>query len=63
MGERPVTSAEFRRFVMVTSYVRVAERLPNPAGYPDADANLLVPDSLVFREPLGRDGLDDYRIW
>ncbi len=34
---RPVTVAEFRRFVKETSYVTVAERPLDPAEYPDAD--------------------------
>ena len=45
----PVTVAQFRRFVKATGYVTVAERPPDPADYPDADPDLLVPGSLVFR--------------
>ena len=50
MDEHPVTNAQFRRFVKATGYVTVAERSPDPAGYPDADPALLVPGSLVFRK-------------
>ena len=46
----PVTAAEFRRFVRETSYVTVAERPLDPEQYPDADPDLLVPGSLVFRK-------------
>ena len=49
MDEHPVTVAEFRRFVEATGYVTVAERPLDPADYPDADPELLVPGSLVFR--------------
>jgi sulfatase modifying factor 1 len=63
MDEHPVTNAEFRRFVKATSYVTVAERVPNPADYPGADPALLVPGSLVFRKPPYRVSLDDYRAW
>jgi formylglycine-generating enzyme required for sulfatase activity len=63
MDERPVTAAEFRRFVRETKYVTLAER-PLPAeDYPDADPDLLVPGSLVFRKTPGPVALDDYRNW
>ncbi len=48
MDSRPVTVAEFRRFVRATGYVTVAERPLDPAQYPSADPALLVPGSLVF---------------
>jgi formylglycine-generating enzyme len=63
MDERPVTAAEFRRFVRETGYVTVAERPLDPAAYPDADPELLVPGSLVFRETPGPVSLDDFRNW
>ena len=49
----PVTAAEFRRFVRETKYVTVAERPLDPDEYPDADPDLLVPGSLVFRGTRG----------
>jgi formylglycine-generating enzyme required for sulfatase activity len=51
IDEHPVTVAQFRRFVKATGYVSVAERAPDPAEYPDADTELLVPGSLVFDPP------------
>jgi formylglycine-generating enzyme required for sulfatase activity len=63
MDEHPVTNAEFRRFIKATSYVTTAERPPDPRDYPDADPTLLVPGSLVFRQPSHRVSLEDYRIW
>lgn len=63
MDEHPVTNAAFRRFVEATGYVTVAERAPDPAGYPDVDPALLVPGSLLFRRPLHRIGLHDVRLW
>src|SRR5262245_15281172 len=53
MDEHEVTVAEFRRFVTATGHVTVAERALEPANYPDADPELLVPGSLVFRQTRG----------
>jgi formylglycine-generating enzyme required for sulfatase activity len=63
IDERPVTVAEFRRFVHDTGYVTLAERPPDPAQYPDADSELLVPGSLVFCKTAGPVRLDDVRSW
>ena len=41
----------------------VAERPLDPAHYPDADPDLLVPGSLVFHKTAGPVDLDDYRNW
>ena len=59
MDERQVTAADFRRFVRETGYVTVAERPLEAADYPDADPELLVPGSLVFRKTTGPVPLDD----
>jgi len=63
IDERPVTAAEFRRFVRETGYVTVAERPLDPGQYPDADPELLVPGSLVFQKTPGPVSLDDFRNW
>jgi formylglycine-generating enzyme required for sulfatase activity len=63
MDEAPVTAAEFRRFVRETGYVTLAERPLDPEQYPDADPELLVPGSLVFRKTTGPVSLDDFRNW
>ena len=49
MDDHQVTVREFRRFLKETGHVTVAERPLEPADYPDADPELLVPGSLVFR--------------
>ena len=43
----PVTNAAFRRFVVDTGHVTVAERAPDAADFPDAEPELLVPGSQV----------------
>ena len=63
MDERPVSVAEFGRFVRATGYVSLAERPLDPAQYPDADRDLLVPGSLVFRPTRGPVDLRDWRQW
>ncbi len=63
MDVHHVTVAEFRRFVRDTGYVTIAERTPDPADYPDADPDLLVPGSMVFTPPPGPVPLDDFRRW
>jgi hypothetical protein len=63
MDTHPVTVEQFRRFAKATGYVTVAERQPERADYPDADPDLLVPGSLVFRRTRGPVDLRDYRNW
>ncbi len=63
MDMHPVTAGEFRRFVRATGYVTVAERPLDPADYPGAHPDLLVPGSSVFRKTAGPVPLDDYTNW
>ena len=63
MDEGPVTVAEFARFVDATGHVTEAEIAPDPADYPGADPDLLVPGSLVFRPSEGPVDLRDVRNW
>ena len=63
IDEHPVTAADYRRFVRATGYTTVAERPLDEADYPDADPELLVPGSLVFRKTTGPVALDDVRNW
>ena len=46
-----VTNKDFARFVQATGYVTFAERVPEPALYPEADPALLKPGSAVFTPP------------
>jgi len=59
----PVTNAEFFEFIAATGYQTLSEREPDPAVYPDADPEFLVPGSLVFTKPAGPVDLRDYRAW
>ena len=63
MDTHAVTAGEFRRFVRETGYVTVAERPLDPTLYPEADPELLVPGSLVFRGTAGPVPLDDVGAW
>jgi formylglycine-generating enzyme required for sulfatase activity len=59
-----VTNAEYAAFVEETGYVTVAERVPDPAQYPDIPEDLLVPGSVLFIPPtdLSR-GFDPLSWW
>lgn len=59
MDETAVTNAQFAAFVAATGYVTVAERPLDPALYPGARPEMLVPGSLVFRMT---DGPVDTRV-
>jgi formylglycine-generating enzyme len=63
IDERPVTVAEFRRFVKATGHVTTAERAPEADDFPDADPEALVPGSLVFHATRGPVSLDDVTNW
>jgi formylglycine-generating enzyme required for sulfatase activity len=59
MDPCPVTNLQFKRFVEATKYVTLAERPPNPADFPGAPPENLVPGSMVFQpaRPLTREEL------
>jgi formylglycine-generating enzyme required for sulfatase activity len=59
----PVTNADFRRFVEATGHVTLAERAPNPADYPGARHELIVPASVVFVKPSGPVDLRNHYNW
>jgi len=58
-----VTNAEFDRFVQSTGYVTVAERPADPADYPDAIPEKLLPSSIVFKRPNGPVDLTNHYNW
>ena len=63
IDRHPVTNQEFAEFVADTGYVTLAELPPDPAAYPDAAPDLLVPGSSVFWSPPGPVDLRDLRNW
>src|SRR5262245_55151804 len=64
MSRHAVTNAEFSRFVDETGYVTLAERPANPAAYPGAKPELLVPSSVVFIKTSGPVDLrNPYNWW
>jgi formylglycine-generating enzyme required for sulfatase activity len=59
-----VTNDDFAAFVKATGHVTLAERPPDPAVYPDAQPELLVAASSVFRKPRRPvDVRDPYQWW
>ena len=63
MDRHTVTNAQFERFVRETGHVTVAERAPDPADYPGAKPEMLVPASAVFVKPMRRVSLDNAYDW
>jgi formylglycine-generating enzyme required for sulfatase activity len=63
MDRFQVTNAQFERFVDATGHVTVAERRPDPADYPGAKPELLVPASSVFVQPRERVDLSNQYNW
>lgn len=63
MDRTQVTNAQFALFVKRTGHVTVAERAPDPALFPGAPAENLVPGSLVFRPTAGPVDLTRIDSW
>ena len=63
LDKHAVTNEQFSRFVEATGYQTVAERPLNPADYPGAKPEMLVPGSIVFRKPPHRVDLRDHFNW
>jgi formylglycine-generating enzyme required for sulfatase activity len=58
-----VTNREFGAFVRATGYVTVAERPPDPADFPGAPVENLVPGSMVFTGTSGPVDLKHIAQW
>ena len=59
----PVTNTQFGEFVAETGYRTVAEIAPDPALFPGAAPQDLVPGALVFTETSGAVDLRDWQQW
>src|SRR5215813_3968215 len=59
----PVTNNDFRRFVQATSYITIAERVPDASLYPGAAEDKLVPGSVVFKQPSRPVDLRNHHNW
>jgi len=58
-----ITNEQFGRFVAATNYLTLAEREPNPADFPGAPPENLVPGSMVFQKTRGAVDLHNYANW
>ncbi|HEV2712918.1 MAG TPA: formylglycine-generating enzyme family protein [Gaiellaceae bacterium] len=63
MDRFQVTNEQFARFVGETGHITVAERPPDPADYPGAKPEFLVPASSVFIQPRQRVELTNQYNW
>ena len=63
MDRFAVTNEQYALFVEATGYLTLAERALDPADFPGAPLQNLVPGSLVFRGTAGAVDLRDYTNW
>ena len=63
MDRYEVTNNQFEKFVEATRYVTTAERAPDPALFPGAPKENLVPGSVVFTPPEQVISLNDHMQW
>jgi formylglycine-generating enzyme required for sulfatase activity len=63
MDNTEVTNEQFERFVRATGYITIAERKPNPADFPDAQPEMLVPGSVCFNPPRDPISLNNHYVW
>ena len=63
MDRTTVTNRQFAAFVKATGYVTVVERAANPAQYPGAPPDMLLPGAPVFTPPSKPVPLDNLLNW
>ena len=59
----PITNSQFEEFAESTGYITVAERVPDAKLYPGALPHMLVPSSVVFRQPARPVDLRNHYNW
>ena len=63
MDRYTVTNEQFALFVAATGYLTLAERPLNPAEFPGAPPENLVPGSMLFQKTAGAVDLKNYAHW
>jgi formylglycine-generating enzyme len=63
MDSTTVTNRDFARFVDATGHVTLAEKSANAEDYPGAKPELLVPSSVIFKQPRGPVDLSNHYNW
>jgi sulfatase modifying factor 1 len=63
MDRYEVTNEQFAKFVETTGYRTTAEQAPDPAQFPGAPAENLVPGSVVFTPPARVETLNNHMQW
>jgi len=63
MDPHELTNSEFAKFVEVTRWVTIAEKVPTREEFPDAPPEKLVAGALVFTGTAGAVPLNDYTQW
>ena len=63
MDATPVTNAQFRKFVVATGYITLAEHAPDPKDYPGAQPEMIKAGSLVFVAPKHPVDLSNWANW
>lgn len=63
MDRYEVTNEQFSKFVEATGYRTTAEQNPDPAQFPGAPAENLVPGSVVFTPPARVETLNNHMQW
>jgi formylglycine-generating enzyme required for sulfatase activity len=63
VDRNPVTNARFAEFVEATGFITEAEKAPDPAAYPGAPPENLVPGALVFNMTAGPVDLRNLTGW